>query len=305
MADPYTVLGVSKSSSLEDIKKSYRKLAKKFHPDLNPGNKEAEKKFKTISHAFDQIGSAEAKAKFDRGETDEQQQRQYEEQMKRQSSQGPFGSGARYAQSFGEDMGADDFFESLFGAGRKGKKARSAEDFNLSGPDVQYKMEIDFKEAALGGKKNITLPTGKTLEVKIPAGIESGKKLRFKGLGEAGVGKGAAGDALIEITVAPLSGFIRRGRDIEVEVPISFIEAITGGEIKVPTLEGEILMTIAPGVSTGSKLRLRGKGVGVGDDRGNEIVVLKVVIPKEVDPALKAAVEKLKPQFNYNPRIQS
>ena len=162
-----------------------------------------------------------------------------------------------------------------------------------------------LKKLLLAAKKNITLPTGKTLEVKIPAGIESGKKLRFKGLGEAGVGKGAAGDAFIEITVAPLSGFIRRGRDIEVEVPISFIEAITGGEIKVPTLEGEILMTIAPGVSTGSKLRLRGKGVGVGDDRGNEIVVLKVVIPKEVDPALKAAVEKLKPQFNYNPRIQS
>jgi DnaJ-class molecular chaperone len=201
-------------------------------------------------------------------------------------------------------MGADDFFESLFGAGRKGRNARSKEDFNLSGPDVHYKIEIDFKEAALGGKKNITLPTGKTLEVKIPAGIEPGKKLRFKGLGEAGVGKGAPGDALIEITVSPLSGFIRRGRDIEVEVPISFIEAITGGEIKVPTLEGEILMTIAPGVSTGSKLRIRGKGVGVGDDRGNEIVVLKVVIPKEVDPALKDAIEKLKPQFNYNPRIQ-
>lgn len=304
MTDPYEILGVSKNSTLEEIKKSYRKLAKKYHPDLNPGNKEAEKKFKAVSHAFDQIGNAESKSKFDRGETDEQQQKQYEEFMKgqgqRQSYYNSQKDGGRYSYSFGEDIGGSDFFENLFGGGRK---SQSSHGFDYPGEDVSYKMNVDFKEAALGGHKTVTLPSGKTIQVKIPAGIESGKKLRFKGLGQPGIGSGPAGDAYIEIEVEPLPGFTRSGQDIEVEVPISFIEAITGGEIKVPTLEGEILMKVPAGVSTGSKLRIKGKGAGEVDHRGNEIVVLKVVTPKEVDPALKAAVENLKEKFDYNPRM--
>lgn len=311
MTDPYEVLGVSKTASIEEIKKSYRKLAKKFHPDLNPGNKEAEKKFKAISHAFDQVGTAEAKAKFDRGETDEQQQKQYDDFMKQQRGRGEsFHStqknGGRYSYSFGEDFGGADFFENLFGQSKRGgRRARNAEeDMSLNGEDLNYKMEIEFREAALGGEKAITLPNGKNLQVKIPAGIEKGKKLRFKGMGDSGLGKGSPGDLLIEIEVKPLAGFKRTGKDIEVEVPISFIEAITGGEIKVPTLEGEILMKVPPGVSTGSKLRIKGKGAGVGDNRGNEIVTLKMVSPKQVDPALKSAIENLKAKFDYNPRIQ-
>ncbi len=303
MSDPYEILGVAKTATQDEIKKSYRKLAKKFHPDLNPGNKEAEKKFKAVNHAFDQIGTPEAKAKFDRGETDEQQQQQYEEFMrnqgKRQSYYNTQRDGGRYSYSFGDDIGGADFFENLFGSARQGGRG-----MDYPGEDVNYKMDVEFREAALGGEKQITLPSGKTLQVKIPAGIESGKRLRFKGLGEAGIGKGPSGDAYIEINVKPLSGFTRSGKDIEVEVPISFIEAITGGEIKVPTLEGEILMKVPAGVSTGSKLRIKGKGAGSGEERGNEIVVLKVVTPKEVDPALKAAVENLKTQFDYNPRIQ-
>jgi len=300
MTDPYTILGVSKSSSLDEIKKSYRKLAKKYHPDLNPGNKEAEKKFKEISHAFDLIGTNESRAKFDRGETDEQQQKQYEEYMKSQGRRGQTfhdsqKGGGRYSYSFGDDIGGDDFFENLFGRGRES---------SFKGSDVNYKMQVEFREAATGAEKTITLQNGKTLQVKIPAGIETGKKLRFKGMGEAGSGKGQPGDAYIEIEVNPLPGYKRSGMDIEVEVPISFIEAITGAEIKVPTLDGEVLLKIPAGVSTGSKLRIKGKGVGVGEQRGNEIVVLKVVTPKEVNPALKSAIEKLKPQFDYNPRMQ-
>ena len=164
-------------------------------------------------------------------------------------------------------------------------------------------MEVEFKEAALGGEKTITLPNGKNLQVKIPAGTLSGKKLRFKGLGEAGYGNAPAGNAYIEIGVKDLERFRRVGQDIEVEVPISFIEAITGGEIKVPTLEGEVLLNIPSGVSTGSKLRVKGKGAGEGASRGNLIVVLKVVIPKHVPPELKSAMEKIKHQFNYNPRL--
>jgi DnaJ-class molecular chaperone len=300
MTDPYTILGVSKNSSVDEIKKSYRKLAKKYHPDLNPGNKEAEKKFKEISHAFDLIGTAENRAKFDRGETDEQQQKQYEEHMKSQGRRGQTfhdsqKGGGRYSYSFGDDVGGDDFFENLFSRARGN---------GPQGADVNYKMQVEFREAALGSEKTITLQNGKTLQLKIPAGIETGKKLRFKGMGEDGSGKGQPGDAYIEIEVKPLPGYKRSGMDIEVEVPISFIEAITGAEIKVPTLDGEVLLKIPAGVSTGSKLRIKGKGIGVGEQRGHEIVILKVVTPKEVNPALKSAIENLKPLFDYNPRMQ-
>lgn len=300
MKDPYEVLGVKKTSSQDEIKKAYRKLAKKNHPDLNPGNKEAEKHFKEASHAFDLIGTPEARSKFDRGETDEQAQKQYEEYMKNQHHGGRSSfyntqkEGGRYSSSFD----AEDLFENLFGGGHKKR------GMNLQGEDLNYKMEVSFKEAALGGEKTITLPNGKNLQVKIPAGIEAGKKLRFKGFGEPGIGNGPPGNALIEISVAPSPGFTREGHDIIVEVPISFLDAITGGEIPVPTLEGEVLLKVPSGVSTGSKLRIKGKGAGVEGARGNEIVVLKVVTPKNVDPALKSAMENLKTQFNFNPRMQ-
>jgi DnaJ-class molecular chaperone len=298
MNDPYEILGLTRSATLEDIKKSYRKLAKKYHPDLNPGNKEAEQKFKAVSNAFDQIGSAESKTKFDRGETEEQQ---YDQGRNGQSFYDSQRAGGRYSYSFGDDIGGEDFFSNLFGSSR-GRSGRGA-GIDFPGADVSYQMDVEFKEAALGGEKSVTLPNGKKLKVKIPAGIEPGKKLRFKGLGEPGIGKGPSGDAYIEIRINPLPGFKRMGNDIEVEVPISFIEAIIGGEIKVPTLEGEVLMKVPAGVSTGSKLRIKGKGVGSGDYRGNEIVVLKIVAPKEINPALKEAVENLKSKFDYNPRM--
>lgn len=300
MTDPYEILGVSKTATLDEIKKSYRKLAKKYHPDLNPGNKEAEKKFKAVNHAFDQIGTEESRSKFDRGETDEQQQKQYEDYMKnRRSYYNTQQDGGRYSYSFGDDIGGADFFENLFGSARNRGRG-----MNYPGEDVHYKMDVEFREAALGTEKTMTLPNGKHIQVQIPAGIEAGKKLRFKGLGEPGIGHGPPGDAFVEIGIRPLEGFRRVGKDIEVDVPISFIEAITGGEIKVPTIDGEVLLNVPGGVSTGSKLRIKGKGAGFGSNRGNEIVVLKVVTPKHVDPALKAAVENLKQQFDYNPRVE-
>lgn len=293
MNDPYQILGVSKTADQEEIKKSYRKLAKKYHPDLNPGNKEAEKKFKDVSHAFDQIGTVEARAKFDRGEEFEQQY---------QSRGGPSfydtqHDGGRYSYSFGEDIGGADFFENLFGGARH-------RDINFPGEDIQYKMDVEFKEAALGTEKVITLADGKNLRVKIPAGIDSGKKLRFKGKGRAGIGQGAAGDAYVEINVKPLEGFSRKGKDILSELPISFLDAITGGEIEVPTIDGNIMMKIPAGVSTGTKLRIKGRGAGPADNRGHQIVILKIVMPKNIDPALKEAALNLKDQFNYNPRMQ-
>ena len=295
MKDPYHVLGLTKDADQEAIKKSYRKLAKKYHPDLNPGNKDAEKKFKDVSHAFDLIGTPEARAKFDRGEVEEEFAQHGT--GRRPSYYDTQHEGGRYSFSFGDDIGGADFFENLFG-GSRGHR------MDFPGEDVSYKMEVDFIEAALGGEKVITLPDGKNLKVKIPAGIESGKKLRFKGLGRPGNGRGAPGDAYVEINVRPLPGFTRHGKDIEMEVPISFLDAITGTEMEVPTIEGNVLLKIPSGVSSGTRLRIKGKGAGEGENRGHQIVVLKIVMPKEIDPALRTAAENLKGQFNYNPRMQ-
>jgi DnaJ-class molecular chaperone len=198
MKDPYQVLGLSKTATQEEIKKAYRALAKKNHPDLNPGNKPAEAKFKEIAHAFDQIGTPEARAKFDRGETNQGAGPDPSSSFYRSQEQG-----GRYAHSFDQEMG-DDFFESLFGKGRSRGHHRGRESsFDYPGEDQLYQMEIDFKESILGGEKVITLPNGKKLQVKIPPGVEAGQKLRFSQQGGPGIGKGPAGDAYVEISVKP------------------------------------------------------------------------------------------------------
>lgn len=311
MKDPYTILGVSKSATLEEIKKAYRGLVKKNHPDLNPGNKQAEARFKDISVAYDQIGTAEAKAKFDRGETDQQKQDAYEKQQKYweealKQQQGKRNSsfyrtqqdGGRYSQSFGNEFGSDNFFEELF-RGRARSQPRPEK-----GRDTLYQMEINLADSVLGIEKLITLPNGKSISVKIPAGINSGTKLRFKGLGDPGVPGTPSGDAYIEIIVTPMKGFKKVGNDIEVEVAISFIEAIAGAEISVPTLYGPVMLKIPPGVNTGNRLRIKGKGVKTSSGVGSEIVLLKIVMPKSINPELVKSVKNWKGAFDYNPRTE-
>lgn len=312
MFNPYSVLNVNQNASQDEIKKAYRKLAKKYHPDLNPGNKEAEKKFKDISHAFDLIGTEDSRKKFDTGQTTEQEQKKYEEYM-RQSSQrrGPFyhqtqGAGTRYSGSFEEDIDAEDFFSELFG-GRAGRQRASgrrgaAEAMQFPGEDLLFKMEIDFKEAALGGEKVITLPNGKSLQIKIPAGIEEGKKLRFKGQGAEGYGGGPKGDAFVEIKIRAHPEFHRHGMDIYSELPISLFEAINGAEIPVNTIDGIVMMKIPSAVSSGSKLRIKHKGFGAGESRGNHIVSLKIVLPKEMPEEFKKTMSELAAKYSYNPR---
>lgn len=299
MTDPYKILGVSKTASQDEIKKAYRKLAKIHHPDLNPGNKESEKKFKEISHAFDLIGTQESRAKFDRGETDEHQQHQYEQYRQQQGPQ-------RYASNFGQDSDTEDLFANLFGGGRRTRGGFGNAGFNgmnIPGEDQLYQMEVDFSEAALGGEKIITLPNGLKLSVKIPAGIENGKKLKFKGLGGKGIGTAPPGDAYIQINIKPKMGFSRVENDIHTEVPISFFEAINGAEIEVPTLEGSVMLKVPAGVSTGSKLRIKNKGAGPVITRGNLIVTLKIVMPKIIPIELKNAIAELEKNYAYNPRV--
>lgn len=306
MFDPYAALGVSKTATQEEIKKAYRSLAKKHHPDLNPGNKEAEKKFKEASHAFDLIGTPDAKAKFDRGETQEQEQHRYEEAFKQR--RGPFyyntqdgADGGRYTYSFQDDMGDEDLFEALFGSrGKRGQRGQTRGGF--PGEDQLFQIEVEFEEAALGAERIITLPNGKKLQVKIPAGIEEGKKLRFSGQGAAGMGDAPAGDLYLEIKIKSKDGFKRSGKDIETEVSVSVFEAVLGGEIPVRTLDGTVMLKIPAGSSSGTKMRVKGKGAGTGELRGNLLVALKVVVPKNPSPELVEAMKPLAEKFAYDPR---
>lgn len=307
MKDPYQSLGLSKSATQDEIKNAYRKLAKKFHPDLNPGNKQAEAKFKEISSAYDAIETPEKREKFDRGETMEQEQeraRQYASRGGPSSYYNTQQDGGRYSYNFGDDESGGDIFENLFGRGGRQSRRRAPEDY--PGEDHLYRMEVEFKDSVLGAEREITLPTGKKLQVKIPAGVESGTKLRLKGLGDPGIGKGRPGDALVEIHVKDQSGFKRVGQDIEVELPLSFIEALVGAEVPVPTVEGAVMLKVPQGVSTGSKLRIRGKGIGSpSKERGDQIAVIKIVMPKVVDSELQASVKAWGDKFSYNPRNPS
>lgn len=303
MKDPYQILGVPSDASQDQIKSSFRKLAKKFHPDLNPGNKEAEQKFKEIQHAFDLIGTVEARGKWDRGETDEQKQQQYEEYARHQqnrSRQKPFyhetqDQGGRYTYHFGDEMGDDDIFARFFGRGQD-------QQFNIRGEDALYHLDISFLEAAKGAERVITLPGGKRLQVKIPSGIQDGQKLKFKGLGSPGIGKAPPGDAYVQISILPSTDYRREGQDILSEIPISLFEAVTGAEVQVNTIDGPVMLKVPPGVTTGSRLRIRGKGAGAGDTRGNHIVEIKVMTPKSPDVEFQKELRELKVKYDYNPR---
>ncbi|MDD4972989.1 MAG: J domain-containing protein [Bacteriovorax sp.] len=295
MTNPYEILGVSKTASQDEIKKAYRSLVKKYHPDLNPGNKKAEEKFKEISHAYDLIGTPTERTKFDNGEINEEQEQEWQRQQgSRTRSQGP--RTGRYSQSFADKFGGEDFFEEFFKSHRGKSQAPKAER------DTHYQMDISFRESILGEEKVITLANGKNLKIKIPPGIISGTKLRFKNMGTQGSDELAPGDAYIEITVRPLEGWARHGLDLETEVPISFIEGIMGVEISIPTMYGPVMLKIPSGVNNGSKLRIKGKGVKQGLETGNQIVQLKVMLPKVVSPELRAAIASWKGAFDYNPR---
>ncbi|MBC7538730.1 MAG: DnaJ domain-containing protein [Bacteriovorax sp.] len=296
MKNPYKILGVSKTAAQDEIKKAYRTLVKKHHPDLNPGNKTAEEKFKEISHAYDLIGTPEERKKFDNGENIEQQEQEWQgQQSQRRSSQGTRNS--RYSQSFADQFEGEDFFEELFRSQRGQQQQQQKAQ-----RDVHYKMDINFRESILGVEKVINLPNGKNLSVKIPTGIISGTKLRFKNQGTQDPNESAHGDAFIEIQVASQEGWTRLGLDLETEVAISFIEGIMGAEISVDTMYGPVMLKIPSGVNSGSKLRIRGKGIKKENEIGNQIVILKVMLPKIVSSELRMAIANWKGAYDYDPR---
>ncbi|MGD0530870.1 MAG: J domain-containing protein [Methyloceanibacter sp.] len=299
--DLYSVLGVARGASTEDIVKAYRKLAKKLHPDLNPGDKAAEEKFKQVTAAYDILGDADKRGRYDRGEIDASGQERPQQRYYREYAGGE--DGARYRSTAGyEDLGGfSDLFGDLFGrgAGARGGGQR----FAMRGTDAQYRLEIDFLEAVNGAKKRITLPDGGTLDVTIPGGVQQGQVMRLKGKGMPGMGGAEPGDALVEILVRPHPVFTREGDDILAEVPITFDEAVLGGKVEVPTITGNVFATVPPGSNTGKTLRLKGRGIKrKGGKHGDELVKLIVVMPDRIDEDLKTFAENWRAEHRYDPR---
>jgi len=302
---PYEVLGVKSDASPDDIRKSYRKLAKELHPDLNPGKPEAEARFKIVSAAYDLLSDADKRARYDRGEIDESgaERPQY--------SYRPHAEGAhgwKYSPE-GEMDAADleDLF-AMFGSrgpmgGMGGARRGRGPGFAMPGGDRLYTLTVDFVEAAAGGKKRLSLAPDSWLDVTIPPGIEEGQVLRLKGKGDPGVGGAPAGDALIEVHVAPHAYFRRDGDNILLELPVSLTEAVLGARVTVPTVTGPVMMTIPKGSDTGAQLRLRGKGIHRrGGAEGDQVVTLKVLIGDSGDAELARFLETWAAKHQSNPR---
>lgn len=308
--DPYAVLGVAKTATQDEIKKTYRKLAKKLHPDLHPDDPGKQAEFQAVSAAHDLLGDPEKRRRFDAGEIDasgqETPQRQYYHQYAGQDASGRYGPGPGAGFGAGQEEDLSGFFSDLFGrrAGGPGGAtgAGGTREFHAHGQDLRYHLEVDFLDAAGGGKRAVTMPDGNSIEISIPAGVRDGQTLRLRGKGAPGAGQGTPGDALVTISVAPHPVFQRDGDDIEVEVPITFDEAVLGAKVDVPTVTGSVAMTIPRGASSGQRLRLKGKGIARGKTTGDQFVRLKIVLPKTINADLQECAERWRAASDFDPR---
>jgi DnaJ-class molecular chaperone len=299
--DPYAALGLKKTATDAEIKRAYRKIARTSHPDLNPDDATAETKFKAASAAYDFLKDAEKRARFDRGEIDatgaEQQPERKFYRDYAQRSDNPYQSGPQY-EGFGD---ASDIFAEILR--QRAAQGGAQHTSSMRGQDRRYSLEVPFLDAARGGKTRITLPDGGMLEVTIPQGTADGQTIRLRGKGGPGFEGGAAGDALVTLTVRPHPIFRREDNDILITLPITLDEAVLGGKVEAPTIDGTVALNIPKGSSGGQTLRMRGRGVKpIGKPAGDQRVELRIVSPQKIDTELEDFMEKWRKSNAYNPR---
>ena len=298
--DPYAALGLSRTATADDIRRAYRTLAKELHPDVRPGDKQAEERFKRATAAFNLLSDPVSKSRFDRGEIDaDGNERMAFGSRPRHSSRAHAGAGAHGggggAGAANDAFDLGDIFSDLFGPGFGGGRGYS----RMRGRDIRFTLEIDFLDAVNGAKRRVSLSEGRTLDVGIPPGVESGQVLRLKGQGGPGVQGGPPGDALVELTVRAHPFFRREGQDIHMDLNISLAEAVEGGRVQAPTATGPVTLTIPAGSNTGKMLRLKGKGVA---GQGDQFVKLQVMLPDMVDEDLRKFVKKWPNRGHVPPR---
>ncbi len=316
MRDPYVVLGVPKTADAAEIKKAYRKLAKKYHPDQSTEAK-AKDKFAEVSSAYEILGDEKKRGAFDRGEIDAEGKPRFQG-FEGFGAGGPGGSGfsrqapgggtEHFEFNFGGGRGggggfdASDLFADLFGnAARRGGGAQARAP--QKGADAAATVTIGLAEAAKGTTARVALPTGRTLDVSVPAGMEDGKQIRLKGQGYASPLGGEAGDAMVTVQIAKHPFFKVDGRDLRLDLPVALYEAVLGAKVNVPTLDGAVELAVPANSSGGRTLRLRGKGLpNAQGGAGDLYVTLRIVLPETADPELTALMRKWETEKRYDPR---
>jgi DnaJ-class molecular chaperone len=307
MRDPYDILGVAKTASAAEVKSAFRKLAKKYHPDQSKEPK-AKERFAEVGSAYEIVGDDRKRKAFDRGEIDAEgkpRAPQFEGFGQHAGAGGradfrnfgfDFGAGGSSTQSGSIDP---DILAELFGAGRT--RARSQP---TRGEDIAVSVAVPLATIAHGGSMRVALPTGKSLDAAVPAGIEEGKSIRLRGQGHPGGRSGSPGDVIVTIRYAAHPLFKVEGRDLRLELPVTLYEAILGARVRAPTLGGEVEVSIAPGANAGRVLRLRGKGLPGGAEQaaGDLLATLRIVLPNEPYAELTALMQKMRDQKPYQPR---
>ena len=320
MRDPYEVLGVTRSASAADVKSAFRKLAKKLHPDANKHDPKAASRFAELNAAYEIVGDKDKRKAFDKGEIDAEGKPRFEG-FARQPGAGGFGNeGGFESFSFGPEGlrsasgragfgGFEDILKDVFGARGAGGRARAGghfepEDFGATaagGRDITAALSITLAEAAKGVKKRVQLPTGKEVEVKIPAGLDEGQQIRLKGQGLPGPG-GRTGDLLITVSVTPHPLFQRDGADLRLDLPVTLYEAVLGGKIRVPTLDGAVELAIPAGTNAGRTFRLKGKGFPAKERKGDLLATVRIMLPEGQDSDLEEMMRKWRETKPYDPR---
>jgi DnaJ-class molecular chaperone len=332
MRDPYSVLGVSKGASAADIKSAYRKLAKKLHPDANKSDPKAASRFSELNAAYEIVGDDDKRKAFDRGEIDAEGKPRFqgfEGAGQRGRAGGPFGGQEGEFETFtwgpegmqraggargggGRGGGFEDVLRDMFGGlggaararrggGGGGFQFEEDEIPQAPGRDVTATTTITLEEAAKGTTRRVLLPTGKELEVKVPAGLTDGQQIRLKGQGLAPPG-GKAGDVLITVSIAPHHLFERDGNDLRIELPVTLYEAVLGGKVRVPTLDGAVELSIPPNTSSGRTFRLKGKGFPAKSGAGDLMATVRIVLPESSDQALDELMTSWRELKPYDPR---